>query len=574
MMLSSLFVARVPFANATVGGKPAVVALWNEGKKSNVVIDNTILGSTTFKMDINATDPGNIDGFDITITYDSTRLTATAADFNSPGCTKASGCVFDGVLMAVLAKSVNVPAGTVRLAITDVDSGIPFVNGNGILFRVTFTVSGTAGVSQIKISPSSQVLFGASPIAYQGIDGWIDDQTTPTLNYSVTPATNSVTVNRPVSGTAPGTVNVAVSKIAGSAVNPSASLRVLSLPVGVSVGFAPTSGTMPFASTLTITVTGGPASGSSTAPSGTFALVLTGNSTVTGGFIVAVGWLTLVIVPPPPPVYTLTPGSTSLTVLAGSFVLVTITGTLTSGTAEAVSLSCNLAAKLVQGDCSFAPNPATPSFSVTMNVTTGDSSTPGTVKFNVTGVSQGTYSERPVTQKIINIQLTVQPRDVGVSTIISSRVIAYAGQASNHVNVTAVNPGFGTETFWVVLYGNSSIVLGNQTLTLGPGTSRVLTFYWNPPVRGLYQLSARVQTFPWDSNFSNNSIQGGMVTAKLRGDVNGDCVVDIVDLASVGSTFGKTTGTPGFNINADLTDGGVIGIVALVIVGQSFGSRC
>lgn len=58
------------------------------------------------------------------------------------------------------------------------------------------------------------------------------------------------------------------------------------------------------------------------------------------------------------------------------------------------------------------------------------------------------------------------------------------------------------------------------------------------------------------------------------GDVNDDCIVNIVDLALIGASFGKTAEQPGFNPNLDLNQDGRINIMDLAIVGRSFGKTC
>jgi len=64
------------------------------------------------------------------------------------------------------------------------------------------------------------------------------------------------------------------------------------------------------------------------------------------------------------------------------------------------------------------------------------------------------------------------------------------------------------------------------------------------------------------------------VTVFLVGDVNGDCKVDIVDLAKVGAAFGSTPSSPNWNPAADLDHNGKVDIVDLVIVASRFGSTC
>lgn len=73
-----------------------------------------------------------------------------------------------------------------------------------------------------------------------------------------------------------------------------------------------------------------------------------------------------------------------------------------------------------------------------------------------------------------------------------------------------------------------------------------------------------------ETNFANNQLTGGIFTVKLRGDVNGDCVVDIVDLATVGGMFAKIPTQPGYNVAADLNNDGLINIVDFVLVASSF----
>jgi len=167
--------------------------------------------------------------------------------------------------------------------------------------------------------------------------------------------------------------------------------------------------------------------------------------------------------------------------------------------------------------------------------------------------------------------------DVAVTKVISSRTFAYNGVTSNplQVNVTATNIGTSTESFFVSAKANQTLI-GNQTVTLPATGSKIVTFPWNPSTlpRGNYVLTAQATVVPGETNTANNSITGATFTVRLKGDVTGDCKVDISDLATVGSTFGKITGSPGFNPNADLNNDGTINIVDLVIVASVFGTIC
>lgn len=54
--------------------------------------------------------------------------------------------------------------------------------------------------------------------------------------------------------------------------------------------------------------------------------------------------------------------------------------------------------------------------------------------------------------------------------------------------------------------------------------------------------------------------------------MNKDCAMNILDLVLVGVAFGKSSGQPGFNPDADFNNDGIINILDLVIVGTNFGS--
>lgn len=57
----------------------------------------------------------------------------------------------------------------------------------------------------------------------------------------------------------------------------------------------------------------------------------------------------------------------------------------------------------------------------------------------------------------------------------------------------------------------------------------------------------------------------------LPADVNGDLLVNVLDLALVGSAYGFDSGSSGYKLNADFNDDGVIDIIDLATVGQYFG---
>jgi len=190
--------------------------------------------------------------------------------------------------------------------------------------------------------------------------------------------------------------------------------------------------------------------------------------------------------------------------------------------------------------------------------------------------------------------------DVAVMALNVSRTFAYSGVTANNltVSVTASNPGQVTEAFTVSVKASNStdtntntkvniFIANNQTVNnLAPGASQVLQFSWNPAGSlgnnlGNYMITAYASTVPGETNLSNNALAcpslaagcGWVVPfkAKLKGDVNADCKVDIVDLATVGRTYGKMIAQPGYNAAADFNNDDTINIVDLVLVAGSYG---
>src|SRR5881296_3233877 len=114
-------------------------------------------------------------------------------------------------------------------------------------------------------------------------------------------------------------------------------------------------------------------------------------------------------------------------------------------------------------------------------------------------------------------------------------------------------------------------IYANGTLVATvPGTTTTYDVTGLTPLsRYAFQVQAGNPAGSWTTNGP-----ALVVLADIKGDVNHDCVVDIVDLSSVGSSFGKSPGEPGYNPNADLNGDGTVNIIDLATVGQNFGQVC
>jgi len=75
------------------------------------------------------------------------------------------------------------------------------------------------------------------------------------------------------------------------------------------------------------------------------------------------------------------------------------------------------------------------------------------------------------------------------------------------VNVTVQNNGAYTETFNVSVYYTlmTDPLIGTQTITLEPDTNATLTFTWNPPQSGRYEIQAEAGPVTGEINTQDNT---------------------------------------------------------------------
>jgi len=73
----------------------------------------------------------------------------------------------------------------------------------------------------------------------------------------------------------------------------------------------------------------------------------------------------------------------------------------------------------------------------------------------------------------------------------------------------------------------------------------------------------------------NNVYFDGWVKIKMIGDVDGNGVIDILDLILVSTAYGSREGDPNWNPDADVTSPwGVIDILDLVTISSKYGTSC
>ena len=148
------------------------------------------------------------------------------------------------------------------------------------------------------------------------------------------------------------------------------------------------------------------------------------------------------------------------------------------------------------------------------------------------------------------------------------------------IDVEVKNEGALTETFNVTVYHNSTAIGSQKVISLAPNTSKTLTFAWNTtdvPL-GNYVMSATAQPLPGETDTVDNSMTDGTIRVKVSGDVNGDGVVDIVDINLIFRALGTDprwphgTGWGQWNPDADVNNDLICWVEDLYIVGKYYGT--
>lgn len=162
--------------------------------------------------------------------------------------------------------------------------------------------------------------------------------------------------------------------------------------------------------------------------------------------------------------------------------------------------------------------------------------------------------------------------DVAVTSIATNSTLVYQGEIIE-INVTAENQGTEQETFNVTCYANSTQI-GNRTVTLTAGASTTLTFNWDTTdfKRGNYVISATASTVTDETlpNQEDNTLSNGTVRVKLLGDVNDDGIVNVIDLATIGRSYGTSVGDPLYDPEADINRDGIIDIADLATAAYNY----
>ena len=164
-------------------------------------------------------------------------------------------------------------------------------------------------------------------------------------------------------------------------------------------------------------------------------------------------------------------------------------------------------------------------------------------------------------------------RDVAIVGVEVSQTTAIPGEIVS-INVTAINLGNVTESFDVEVYANETEIDTLPVTNLEPGNETTLTFEWNTtelePCH-FYKITANATGVPDDLNMTNNFFEDGLVKILYKTDLNGDCEVDMWDIALAAQAFGAFPGHSRWNPVADLNDDNMVDLKDLGTIAKDFG---
>jgi hypothetical protein len=135
------------------------------------------------------------------------------------------------------------------------------------------------------------------------------------------------------------------------------------------------------------------------------------------------------------------------------------------------------------------------------------------------------------------------------------------------INVFVMNYGRYSETFNVTVYANTPAIETVTNITLANRNSITLNFTWNTAGfdKGNYTISAYATPVPGETDTADNTLKAPTpIEITIPGDVDGNHVVNILDVVKITGIYASKQGDPNFNANSDIDGDGKISILDVV----------
>jgi len=166
------------------------------------------------------------------------------------------------------------------------------------------------------------------------------------------------------------------------------------------------------------------------------------------------------------------------------------------------------------------------------------------------------------------IPVRVSVRDIAVTNIKSYKTVVGQGFTSR-IEVTVKNQGNSVENINITIYTNTTTA-GTEHITLAGGGEKIIIFTWDTTgfAKGNYTLSAYATPLPGETDIADNTYTDGTVGLVTPGDLNGDGVVNSLDLSLTSAHWypGPPIGPLNYDTNYDIDSDGAINIVEVGII--------
>jgi len=199
----------------------------------------------------------------------------------------------------------------------------------------------------------------------------------------------------------------------------------------------------------------------------------------------------------------------------------------------------------------------------------------GVTPLNLTNTQLYDVNSNPITHDVQNGIFVGIIRHVAVTNVTTDIQVAYQGW-NVLVNVTVKNKGNMTETINAHFYYDSTLDATTLVTSVVPNEERVIQMTWNtsavvPSISHNYTISGTVDPAPYQTDLSDINFTDGTVNIRVMGDINGDGVVNMKDIAQLVQVFHTFPGKPNWNPLFDLDRNGIVDMRDIAICVMNFG---
>jgi len=163
--------------------------------------------------------------------------------------------------------------------------------------------------------------------------------------------------------------------------------------------------------------------------------------------------------------------------------------------------------------------------------------------------------------------------DIAVEYIEINKTIVAQGTIQK-IDVKVVNHGPFPQTFNLIVYANDTII---QTLLvyLAPRAHATIRFYWETSAQpyGNYNITAYAGPVSDETDTTDNTCLGSVVTVTIPGDVDGDFDVDLYDAVKLLTHYGAKAGQPAYDPVCDIDGNGNIDLYDATELLTNYGQK-